>query len=125
MTDVNTLIPARSGWTLLTAIAMNKAGQIVGQGTIGAAVHAYELTPPTIAGLTVQIQSFNLPFGTENSFLAKLQAATAAGPGSAACSDFNDFIAEVRAQSGKKLTVTQANQLISTATQVEVAQGCS
>lgn len=125
MTDLNTQIPANSGWTLLTAIAMNNAGQIVGQGIIGGAVHAYLLTPPTIAGLMVQTQSFNLPFGTENSLLAKLHAATAAGPGSAACSDFNDFIAEVQAQSGKKLTVTQANQLITTATQVEVAQGCS
>jgi probable HAF family extracellular repeat protein len=125
MTDVNTLIPANSGWTLLTAVAMNNAGQIVGQGTIGAAIHAYVITPPTISGLTALTQSFNLPFGTENSLLAKLQAASAAGPGNAACSDLNDFIAQVQAQSGKKITVAEANQLIATATQAEVAQGCS
>lgn len=125
MTDLNTQIPPNSGWTLLTAASINNAGQIVGQGTIGAAVHAYLLTPPTISGLAVQTQSFNLPFGTANSLLTKLQAAEAAGAGSAACSDFDDFIAEVQAQSGKKLTVAQANQLIATATQVEVAQGCS
>ncbi len=79
----------------------------------------------TIPGLSVQLQSFNLPFGTANSLLAKLQAAEAAGPGSAACSDLNDFIAQAHAQSGKKLTIAQANQLIAVAIQVEVAEGCS
>ncbi len=125
MTDLNTQIPANAGWTLITAASINNAGQIVGQGTTGAAVHAYLLTPPTISGLAVLTQSFNLPYGTGNSLLTKLQAAQAAGPSSAACSDFNDFIAEVRAQSGKKLTVAEANQLIATATQAGVAQGCS
>ncbi len=79
----------------------------------------------TISGLTVQLQNLNLPFGTANSLLAKLQAAEAAGSGSAACSDLNDFVAEVHAQSGKKLTVAQANQLIATATQLEIVQGCN
>jgi hypothetical protein len=79
----------------------------------------------TIPGLTVQLQSFNLPFGTASSLLAKLQAAEAAGPSSAACSDLSDFIAEAQAQSGKRLTVAQANELITTAIQVEVARGCS
>ena len=79
----------------------------------------------TIPGLTVQLQTFNLPFGTANSLLTKLHAAEASGPGSAACSDLSDFIAEVHAQSGKKLTVAQANQLIAIATQVEAAEGCS
>lgn len=79
----------------------------------------------SIPGLTVQLQSFNLPFGTTSSLLAKLQAAEAAGPGSAACSDLNDFIAEVQAQSGKKLAVAQANELITIAIQVEAAGGCS
>lgn len=79
----------------------------------------------TIPGLTVQLQSFNLPFGSANSLLAKLQAAETAGPGIAACADLSDFIAEAHAQSGKKLTVAQANQLIAIAIQVEMAGGCS
>jgi probable HAF family extracellular repeat protein len=125
MTDLNTQIPANSGWTLSLAVSINNAGQVAGWGTIGSAVHAYLLTPPTAPGLTVLTQSLNLPSGTANSFLTKLLAAEAAGPGRTACSDYNDFIAEVKAQSGKKLMIAQANQLIATATQVEVAQGCN
>lgn len=80
---------------------------------------------PTLADLRAQLKSFNLPFGIENSLKEKLRAAKAAGPGSSACSDLNDFIAEAHAQSGKKLTVAQANELIAIALQVEMAKGCS
>jgi probable HAF family extracellular repeat protein len=43
--DLNTLIPADGGWTLLSAEGINAGGDIVGFGTLGGATHAYLLTP--------------------------------------------------------------------------------
>ncbi len=45
MTDLNNLIPADSGWILVEATAINKAGQIAGVGTINGRTHAFLLTP--------------------------------------------------------------------------------
>lgn len=45
MTDLNTLIPADSNWILNEARGINDAGQIVGTGHVGSAIHAYLLTP--------------------------------------------------------------------------------
>jgi hypothetical protein len=47
-----------------------------------------------------------------------------AGNISSACVDLSDFINHVRAQSGKQLTVGQANQLISAAAQIRAVLGC-
>ena len=44
MTDLNTLIPATSGWVLQIATGINDNGQIVGTGTIGGQVHGFLLT---------------------------------------------------------------------------------
>jgi hypothetical protein len=43
--DLNTLIPADSGWYLQAAYSINDAGEIVGYGTIGGNVHAFRATP--------------------------------------------------------------------------------
>jgi probable HAF family extracellular repeat protein len=51
MTDLNSLIPAGSGWVLDGATAVNDAGQIAGYGTINGAAHAFLLTPATPTGL--------------------------------------------------------------------------
>lgn len=45
MTDLNTLIPAESGWTLTDAKGLNSQGQIVGQGKYNGQSHAFLLTP--------------------------------------------------------------------------------
>ena len=45
MTDLNSLIPAGSGWVLEAARSINNAGQIAGFGTINGAEHAFLLTP--------------------------------------------------------------------------------
>jgi hypothetical protein len=44
--DLNTLLPPGSGWSLLTASAINSHGQITGSGRIGGEVRAYRLSPP-------------------------------------------------------------------------------
>jgi len=45
--DLNALTPPNSGWTLLTATAINVRGQITGTGLIGGQPRAYRLSPPT------------------------------------------------------------------------------
>ncbi len=44
--DLNSLIPADSGWTLQNAYAINKDGQIVGTGVIDGETHAFLATDP-------------------------------------------------------------------------------
>ena len=45
MYDLNNLIPANSGWTLVNASAINDLGQIVGNGLVNGAGHAFRLDP--------------------------------------------------------------------------------
>jgi probable HAF family extracellular repeat protein len=45
MEDLNTLIPANSGWVLINANAINGAGRITGYGTKNGHNHAFLLTP--------------------------------------------------------------------------------
>jgi probable HAF family extracellular repeat protein len=44
MVDLNKRIPAGSGWVLQAAISINLFGQIVGNGTVNGAQHAFLLT---------------------------------------------------------------------------------
>ncbi len=46
--DLNSLIPQGSGWQLTQAFGINNAGQIVGQGMIDGAQHAFLLTPQAV-----------------------------------------------------------------------------
>ena len=83
-----------------------------------------------VANLAILVQNFNLVQGIANSLDTKLQnilsALGAAQSGSAAnvCGQLHAFISETQAQSGKKLTVAQANQLIVAATRIEAVVGC-
>ena len=43
--DLNTMIPAKSGWVLIEGDSINAAGQIVGMGTLNGQEHGYLLTP--------------------------------------------------------------------------------
>ena len=45
MVDLNTLLPANSGWTLTNGTSVNVWGQIVGVGTLNGASHGFLLTP--------------------------------------------------------------------------------
>jgi probable HAF family extracellular repeat protein len=45
ITDLNTLIPADSGWSLWFAAAINDNGQVVGSGTFNGEPRAFLLTP--------------------------------------------------------------------------------
>jgi probable HAF family extracellular repeat protein len=43
--DLNTLIPASSGWYLQCAQGINDAGEIVGFGTLNGSTHAFLAKP--------------------------------------------------------------------------------
>ena len=83
-----------------------------------------------VGNLIATVQSFNLAQGIQNSLDTKLQnvlsALNAAVTGNAGgvCGQLSAFINETRAQSGKKLTVAQANQLIARADQIQAVIGC-
>jgi hypothetical protein len=86
--------------------------------------------PPAqqLSTLMSTIISFGLPLGTTTSLNAKVNAALVALNGNdtaTACSNLADLISAVQAQSGKRLTVAQANSIISAATQVRSQLGCS
>jgi hypothetical protein len=95
-------------------------------------LHAVTFPAPSsiedeINDLIELVESFDLPQGTENSLVAKLQDALAAVEASqtaTACDCLSDFINECAAQSGKKLTADQASQLINSATQIKTDLGC-
>ena len=65
--------------------------------------------------------------GPGNSLAAKVQrarAALAAGDRAGACAALDSFLAEVQAQSGKKLTTAQAQALAADANRIKVVIGC-
>lgn len=52
ITDLNTCIPADSGWILMNANGVNDAGQIAGNGFLNGSPHAFLLTPSAGGGRT-------------------------------------------------------------------------
>ena len=74
-----------------------------------------------------QVNSFGLPADIQAGFDTQLQAVqtdqTNNNP-TQACVDLTSFINHVQAQSGKHLTVSQANQLLAAAKQVQAVLGC-
>lgn len=81
--------------------------------------------------LTETVSSYNLAQGISNALDAKLQAALAALEAArknnlaTACSMITAFINEVTAQSGKSITVAEAQQLLNIAVQIKNGMGCS
>jgi probable HAF family extracellular repeat protein len=63
LTDLNTLIPAGSDWTLEQANGINDRGQIVGAGLHNGALHAYLLTPVFAANVNFATSSAPVPAG--------------------------------------------------------------
>ena len=53
MTDLNTLLPAGSGWVLTQANAINNRGEIAGTGLVGGVAHAFLLSPTNLTPAAV------------------------------------------------------------------------
>ena len=95
-------------------------------------VIAFTFRPPAavadqITDNSALVDSFQLPAGTANSLTAKLRdalAAIAASDTPTACTALSSFINACQAQSGKKLTVDQATQLINSANLIRFNLGC-
>ena len=97
--------------------------------TVEALSTEQEATPAELTSDLINlVRSFTLQRGISNSFESKLQKVIAAldsPDGSAeACDQLKAFINHARAQSGKHLTVAQADQLIAAASQIRTLLGC-
>jgi hypothetical protein len=114
------------GTTTVTCSAADAAGNSV-SGSFNVLVQA---AAAQVTALIAKVQSFNLSQGIENSLDTKLQNVVTAlnaakdGNASGVCGQMGAFINETTAQSGKKLSVAQANQLIAAAQQIKAVLGC-
>ncbi len=94
----------------------------------GSLVVRVESADAQVNDLIARVRSFSLePRGIETSLVAKLTNALAAlnaGDLATACGLLNDFLNEVRAQAGKKITDAQAAELITAANQIMGVIGC-
>lgn len=119
MYDLTNLI-ANTGWEITGAIDINDIGQIAGVATLAGISYAVRLDPAdvSVSILQTQVVNLGLPNGTQTSLLSKLQDAIAAiqiGDFSTAIGDLGAFINEVSAQTGKKISPSDASALIATA----------
>jgi hypothetical protein len=120
--------------TLSEISLCNGVGRIVYAiaGDVAFDVYAFSFQVPgviedQIDDLITLIRDFNLPQGTANSLITKLQQALTAidaGDMTTACSSLTAFTNECAAHSGKKLTTDQATQLINSANQIKSDLGC-
>jgi hypothetical protein len=99
--------------------------------TPGSVSHSFTVTvngaATQISNLITTVNGMGLSSGLQNSLDVKLNAAlkaVKAGQTATACSDLSDFIGEAQSQSGKGMTVSQANQLIAAATNIKKVLGC-
>lgn len=139
--DLNDRIDPASGWELMAATGINNSGEIVGWGCKNAAVvgdacdnggpsfrRAFLLTPiGSFDDIEDLILSFDLPNGIETSLLVKLAAARRAieaGRIATGCALLRTLTNEVEAQSGKGLTVAQADTLLQAIRLLRIEIGC-
>lgn len=114
------------GTTTVTCDATDAAGNT----TTGDFTVLVQAAAAQVSQLMVTVQAFNLQQGISNSLDAKLtnilNALNGATTGNTAavCNQLGAFINESTAQSGKKLTVAQADQLIAAAQQIQAVIGC-
>jgi hypothetical protein len=101
-----------------------------GAGHADACSFTVEVKSPAeqVADLIDQVKALsNVAVGTRNSLLTKLEDALNAlinGRTMSACGKLKDFLGEVSAMSGKKLTEAQAGELIADGTRIREAAGC-
>ncbi|WP_284348001.1 hypothetical protein [Roseisolibacter agri] len=95
--------------------------------TIAEAVPTSTTAAQQLAVLRAMVGALALDRGTTTSLQAKLadaQSAIASGATAAACSSLADFMAQVRALSGRKIPVDGATALLDAATQIRATLGC-
>ena len=85
-------------------------------------LNVLEAFPGPISNLTTTVTA--LGFQQAVKLLGNAEREIDAGNLGAACNQLNAFIKQAQAQSGKQLTVDEANQLIASANQIKAALGC-
>jgi probable HAF family extracellular repeat protein len=75
MTNLNSLLPANSGWDLQTATGINNQGQVVGTGSFNGTTEAYILKLPPSTIVTTAADNGNNTNPTAGSLRAALMAA--------------------------------------------------
>ena len=124
---LETLSDVVAGCNGSNRIVYAKAG---GFGDFDVYGFTFQLNDPVaddLNDLIALVQSLNLHDGTEASLISKLRDAITALNASdteIACASLTAFINASQAQSGKKLTVDQANQLVAAAAQIKTDLGC-
>lgn len=123
--------PAISADGQAVAYVSHASDLVVGDGNGLRDVFVADLAPGRargqLVGLGELIDALGLPKGTRNSLQAKVRAALAGldrGDTSASCDSLRALMNQARAQSGKKLTADQADQLIAHASRVRAVLGC-
>jgi|GEM_PF-2551399 len=111
------------GTTTVACTATDEAGNSA-NGTFKIVVKG---SAEQINDLIILVRGLNLPNGTENSLSVKLQHALSelkAGHRGVACNDLMALTNEVQAQSGKKIGIAQANQMLTAANRIRTVIGC-
>ena len=114
------------GTTTVTCSASDASGN----GVSGSFHVSVQAAAAQVSALVSRVDFYNLAQGIGNSLDTKLQnvlAALNAAKGrnaSNVCGQMGAFINETMAQSGKKLTVAQADQLITAGQQIRAVLGC-
>jgi DNA-binding beta-propeller fold protein YncE len=80
--------------------------------------------PPTIADLIAEVEELHLPHGIANSLVAKLKKIDEGDPAASAAGRLGAFVAELNAQSGKKVPADAAARLIADAARVGGGPSC-
>jgi probable HAF family extracellular repeat protein len=138
--DLNALIPAGSGVGLISAVAIDDLGRIACSGCFGGELDGSSCTggqirpvllrptnSGTLGGLIDLIGQLDLPKGTENSLLAKLEHAldcADSGDVKCMCNSLRAFENEVSAQAGKKIPADEARLLLAAAQGLRAELGC-
>jgi hypothetical protein len=127
---VNCSRPSRSTFPISTTTVTCSAADAAGNSVSGSFNVLVQAAAAQVTALIAKVQSFNLAQGIENSLDTKLQNVVSAlnaakdGNASGVCGQMGAFINETTAQSGKKLSVAQADQLIAAAQQIKAVLGC-
>lgn len=111
------------GTTTVTCTAMDS------QGLEGSATFTVKVTDAAeqIGDLNSYISGLVIPKGTKNSLLVKLAAAEAAlasGDTASACDSLKALINQSSALAGKKLSVSEASEIVTEATRIRAVIGC-
>jgi hypothetical protein len=122
--------PSGSTFVIGTTTVLCTATDAAGNPATGSFTVLVQAAAAQVSQLIVTVESLNLQQGIANSLDVKLEIIltalndAASGDTGSVCNKLAAFINETQAQSGKKLTVSQANQLVAAAQQISAVIGC-